>query len=202
MPSSNRPRNGGCRKRMRMLALLPLCFLTEPSPSWAVREKWGSWLLIPNITQTMENSRKQAKARCWKGDQGPARGLGELQRSAELSTASSCCQTVLVQTLPVPWKVPRGESILQVSHQAPISRAATTGAPAGLIPLSLAGASCQREVVLVLPPARLALENPQLVQSRLSTGSKNGNTQLGLLPSWPHRPLLGPAPYSASLSHR
>lgn len=41
-----------------VLAPLPLCFLLEPSPSWAVHEKRGYWLLIPNITQTMENSRK------------------------------------------------------------------------------------------------------------------------------------------------
>lgn len=32
------------------LAPLLLCFLLEPSPSWAVREKRGYWLLIPNIT--------------------------------------------------------------------------------------------------------------------------------------------------------
>jgi len=41
-----------------VLAPLPLCFLLEPSPSWAVREKRGYWLPIPNIIQTMENSRK------------------------------------------------------------------------------------------------------------------------------------------------
>lgn len=73
------------------LAPLPLCFLLEPSPSWAVCEKRGYWLPIPNITQTMENSRKQAKTRCREGDQGPAHRLGELQRSPGLSAASPCC---------------------------------------------------------------------------------------------------------------
>lgn len=33
-------------------------FLLEPSPSWAVREKRGYWLQIPNINQTLENSRR------------------------------------------------------------------------------------------------------------------------------------------------
>lgn len=28
-------------------------FLLEPSPSWAIREKRGYWLPIPNITQTL-----------------------------------------------------------------------------------------------------------------------------------------------------
>lgn len=28
-------------------------FLLEPSPSWAIREKRGYWLPIPNITQML-----------------------------------------------------------------------------------------------------------------------------------------------------
>lgn len=171
-----------------MLALLPQCFLLEPSPSWAVREKRGYWLPIPNITQTMENSRKRAKTRCREGDQGPAHGLGELQRSPELPAASPCRQTLLAQTLPSATETrKRGERPPRqpLSTPAPISRAGTSRAAAGLSP-PLPGWGA----VLVLPLARLsAWKSPARAKRTQHSFQEGDCTHLGLPPAWPHCPL-------------
>lgn len=171
-----------------MLAPLPQCFLLEPSPSWAVREKRGYWLPIPNITQTMENSRKRAKTRCREGDQGPAHGLGELQRSPELPAASPCRQTLLAQTLPSATETrKRGERPPRqpLSTPAPISRAGTSRAAAGLSP-PLPGWGA----VLVLPLARLsAWKSPARAKRTQHSFQEGDCTHLGLPPAWPHCPL-------------
>lgn len=108
------------------------------------------------------------------GDQGPAHGLGELQRSPGLSAASPCCQILLVQTPLVPQRPMRASMSTN-----PWSRADSD-------PHTPARDSCQREAVLVLPPTHMVLGNPQLVKNgpgRLpGTGPLTPTPQLSPLP--------------------
>lgn len=144
--------------RLGVLAPLPPCFLLEPSLSWAVREKWGYWLPIPNITQTMENSRKRAKTRCREGDQGPARRLGELQRISLLPNPP-CANPPWCQRDP---REVRASSEAALEHQSPEQQDSVPH-------------SCQWEAVMVLG-------NPQLLQNGPSMTSRNRAAHTWLIP--------------------
>lgn len=55
-------------------------------PAGLAMRNRGSWQLIPNITQTIKHSRKQAKMRCWERDRGPARQTVGLQSPTSPNT--------------------------------------------------------------------------------------------------------------------
>lgn len=140
---------------------LSLGFLLEPSPSWAVREKRGYWLLIPNITQTLENSRKRAKTRCREGDRGPARqtGLWRAGGWRQCPTGPKHRAQLLVLLSPV-----RGMSIIWGSPQHPFLKGPTPKGSRALLS------------VLVLPSALLTLGNPHLVKTNVVSRNRATRT--------------------------
>lgn len=121
-------------------------------PAGLVMRNGGSWQPIPNITQTIEHSRKQAKMRCWERDRGPARQTVGLHSPTSPNTE-------LIRVL------------LIYSGKAPSIHFWRDQHPK----------EAQFPMLLLLP-ALLTLGNPHLMQSKPSTISVRGHTALSSNP--------------------